>query len=351
MANNSFLPVPRLTKENYNTWYIRMKAYLGSQDIWDLVEKGYEYQSEDGLTQAQKDLQQAVKKKDQKPLCIIHQEVDDTIFQKVSIATIAKQVWEILENTFKVVDKVKKVCPQSLRREYEILFMKKSESISDYSSRVLVVVNEIKRYGEEIKDIQVIEKILRSLHEKFNFIIVAIEESKNLETMSIDEVVGILQAHEEKLFKRKQEPMEQVLQTKLSLKDKEEKNEMSQRGRGRRRGRGRGDRNFQKSFNNEGNYRHPFNSRGRGRQNFQRGHGRRNEGRRFDKSKIECFNSHKFGHFAWECRNNNVEEKSNYVENKEKEEESTLLLAYKADEGGHNSWYLETNLFSQSLKY
>ena len=84
------------------------------------------------------------------------------------------------------------------------------------------------------------------MHEKFNFIVVVIEESKILETMSIDEVVGIFQAHDEKSFKWKQRPVEQVLQTKLSLKDKEEKNEMSQRSRGR----GRGDINFQRSFNN-----------------------------------------------------------------------------------------------------
>ena len=37
-----------------------------------------------------------------------------------------------------------------------------------------------------------------------------------------------------------------------------------------------------------------------------------------------------------------MEDKSNYVKNKEKEEESTLLLAYKAYEGGNNSWYLDT---------
>ena len=39
--------------------------------------------------------------------------------------------------------------------------------------------------------------------------------------------------------------------------------------------------------------------RWRGRDNF----GRTNE-RRYDKSNVECFNSHKYGHFSWECKAN-----------------------------------------------
>ena len=41
MANN--MSLPQLTqKANYDKWSMQMKAYLGSQDVWDVVESGFE---------------------------------------------------------------------------------------------------------------------------------------------------------------------------------------------------------------------------------------------------------------------------------------------------------------------
>ncbi|XP_016172621.1 uncharacterized protein LOC107615013 [Arachis ipaensis] len=194
-----------------------MKTIFGAQGVWEMVEKGYvEPENVDKLTEAQKEELENKRKKDQCALTIIHQGLDDDMFEKITDITNAKKAWDTLQNSVIGVEKVKKVCLQTLRAEFESLMMKETESISDYFTKILTVMYQMKKLGEKLEDVRVVEKIIRSLNSKFYHVVVAIKESKDLDTMSIDQLNGSLPAHKERMDKDKQERVEHVLQAKLS---------------------------------------------------------------------------------------------------------------------------------------
>jgi hypothetical protein len=69
--------------------------------------------------------------------------------------------------------------------------MKDRELVSDYFSRLLVIVNSLKRNREKLNDIRAVEKVLQSLSSKFKHVVVAIKESKDLEKLALG-VVGFI---------------------------------------------------------------------------------------------------------------------------------------------------------------
>ncbi|XP_074376680.1 uncharacterized protein LOC141718202 [Apium graveolens] len=158
-------------------------------------------------------------------------------------------------------ESVKRAQLQALRREFEVLEMKNGESVTDYISRVMLVANNMRNLGEDMKDVKIVEKVLRTLNEKFNYIVCSIEESMDIDVLFVDELQSSLVVHEQK-FRRSSNGDEQVLKATVEI----------ERGRNNYRGRGR----------------NSYRGRGRGRQSFNR-------------ATIECFNCHKLGHFQSEC--------------------------------------------------
>ncbi|KAL3715893.1 hypothetical protein ACJRO7_007621 [Eucalyptus globulus] len=164
-STNNQLPLqyPHLIKENYGNSAARLIALLSTYGVWDLVNTGHdELEDEATLNQNQRNALEKVQAKNQYALLIIYQALDDSIFEKISNATTNLNQLLII-------------------------------------TRVLMIVNRMKRNKENVLDIRIIEKILQSLYKKYDHIVVAIEESKDLDAMMINELLGSLQAHEERL--------------------------------------------------------------------------------------------------------------------------------------------------------
>jgi hypothetical protein len=92
--------------------------------------------------------------------------------------------------------------------------MLESENISEYFTRVLVIYNQIKRYGEKMEEISVVEKILRLLQKKFHYVVVAIEDSQNRDFLLIKVLMEKLQTHEERVNEIQEDVSAQTLFSK-----------------------------------------------------------------------------------------------------------------------------------------
>ena len=74
--------------------------------------------------------------------------------------------------------------------------MDDEEDIASYSLRVAEVVSSLKGLGENIEENTIVQKILRSLPNRFDSKVSAIKEMKDLDTLKMDELHGILIAYE-----------------------------------------------------------------------------------------------------------------------------------------------------------
>ncbi|XP_031255346.1 uncharacterized protein LOC116113329 [Pistacia vera] len=108
--------------------------------------------------------------------------------------------------------RVKHAQLQALHKEFELLHMKVGESVNDYFARILIVANKIRIHGEHMGEVVVIERILRSMTPKYDYMVCSIEESNEINDLSIDELHSSLFVHEQRTMDHVME--EQALKEK-----------------------------------------------------------------------------------------------------------------------------------------
>ncbi|KAG6520057.1 hypothetical protein ZIOFF_017087 [Zingiber officinale] len=320
--------IPIFVGQDFELWNVLMRTVFVSHELWDVIDEGYIAHTQEevaAFTNAQKKEHKENKTKDAKALSFMHQGVSRSILPRITSAKTANEAWQILKNQFGGHEKVITIKLQNLWRDFDNLGMKDSENVQDFLSRVLTVINQIRGYGDTLEEKKIIEKVLRCLPVKFEHIVAAIEESKDLSKLSLDELMGSLEAHEKRMNRFSTQTLEQAFQGKMNVSQKakdspQEKKNISAQRASQGRGRGR----FQNS-----------NTRGQGRG------GRGNSSSRFKNQDSDsyCRICRRNGHdtqSCWNrckrCRNTNHSKKDGWFQDEDETKEANFFEKNEADQ-------------------
>ncbi|XP_015164463.1 uncharacterized protein [Solanum tuberosum] len=190
MASENFVQaaIPRFDG-HYDHWSMLMENFLRLKEYWQVVVDGIpEPAKGTSVSDAQKAKAQAAKLKDLKAKNYLFQAIEGSILETILSKDTFNQIWDSMKKKYQGLTRAKRQQLQALRSEFETLRMKSGESVIDYFSRVMTVLNKVRIHGDKSNEVTIVEKILQTMTPKFNFVVCSIEESHDIDLLSIDEL-------------------------------------------------------------------------------------------------------------------------------------------------------------------
>lgn len=109
--------------------------------------------------------------------------------------------------------------------------MKESETIKDYSDRLLSIANEIRLLGPKFADSRIVEKILVTVPERYEASITILENTKDLLKITLEAVLHALQDQEQRRLMRQDHAVEGALPAKHHVVGSNASNQSKYKGK------------------------------------------------------------------------------------------------------------------------
>ncbi|KAD7477730.1 hypothetical protein E3N88_00866 [Mikania micrantha] len=270
---------PMLKSLNYTTWAIRMKAILDANGLRETIEPTAETTPDT--------------KKDKSALAYLFQTLSEELLLQARL--------------------------QSIKSEFDRLIMKDDESVDSFTLRLTSIVSKATSCGATIDQPTLVRKFLTAMPDRFLQIIASIEQFSNLDTLTLDDVIGRL-----KTIKYRKgisnDSQEKLLFTKHDNK----------KGHGKRFGN-----QVPNKFNSsQKNWRDDKGKQvDKDERPFQGSHYNKSKKTHKPMSKVRCYNCKERGHYSNTCpKRKQLQEHSNLVE---EDVEPTLLMAILDEQKDH----------------
>ncbi|XP_074378720.1 uncharacterized protein LOC141720271 [Apium graveolens] len=157
------LTYPMLSRGNYTAWALKMKVYMQAQGVWVAVEPT------DPKGTTEEKTYKIQEKTDKIALAMLYQGIPEEILLSVADRKTAKETWEAMKTLCQGADRVRKARVQTLKAEFESLSMKETDVLDDFYMRLNGLITS------------------------------TLEQFSDLETMTVEEAMGSLKAHEERV--------------------------------------------------------------------------------------------------------------------------------------------------------
>jgi hypothetical protein len=167
-----------------------MCFFLKSIDVWKIVEIGW-IKPEATIAKLFVAQNSAWLSND-KAFHALCQALSPSEFTRISNCESNKDEWKILKTTYEGTKLVKSAKHQMLISIFEEIKMLENETFGEFYTRINDLRNSMVSLGKRVFDVKLIKKILRSLPERFRIKVTSIEESKDLDSMKIEELVWSL---------------------------------------------------------------------------------------------------------------------------------------------------------------
>ncbi|GJZ17847.1 hypothetical protein Tco_0553970 [Tanacetum coccineum] len=219
---------PLFESDVFIYWKNRFETYVKSKvlDLWRIITYGdfppvqnNPETKKDEIVPFEKQSGDLKKKlaKNNKAKMVIYNALPRKEYERIFMRKTAKDIWDTLLITHQGNSQVKDNKIDLLIQQYEQFTIPKEESIDNAFARFNTIITSLKALDEGFSSKNYVRKFLSALHPKWRVKVTAIEESKDLTSLSLDKLIGNLKVYEVIIKKDKREQSRS-----LALKAKKE---------------------------------------------------------------------------------------------------------------------------------
>src|ERR1044072_6218720 len=225
--NNYNAKPPIFDGEKFDYWKDRIESFfLGFDvDLWDIVVEGYEHPKDAvGKIVSKSQMTEAQKKKFQnhhKARTILLNAISYAEYEKITNKETAKSIFDSLQMTHEGNNQVKETKALALIQKYEAFRMDEDESVETMFSRFQMLVARLRVLDKGYSTADHAKKIIRSLPVKWRPMVTALKMAKDLNKISLEELISFLRSHEIEL--QEDEPRRKVKSVALKSNSRKAK--------------------------------------------------------------------------------------------------------------------------------